>query len=738
MVWLGGFLSSLNKTAVNKGFPVFVAPVRDGFGASNAAVSFIFSLARAESGPTGPIAGWFIDRFGPRRALFVGALMSGGGFLALGYTTSLRAFGLLYLLVVTAGANLGFSYALSTLINNWFYRRKALAMSAFQAVDSFLPAMLVGVVALAIAALSWQTTAKIIGIVLLVVILPLAFFIKDAPESMGLTMDGDAPGGSQEPSRPLTARHTRWAKPAWRPPEEYSLRQTLRSWAFWNLTGGTALRLIAKAGVTVHIIPIMASKGVSERTAAFMFGLQLFLTVPMYLLLGWDKAANRYDLHPIVRGVVWQALDARARRDIYGALHGYFDAAPRPPAWENVESLEDLTPGVELFHTLIGLERYEDAYVVFRDHLDHAMHFRLSANRQRAELLERLFPDGVDTLPRLASARRQGYTLNALALAYQYSGEPGRAEPLYRRAVEIDERQNDWAEASVVLGNLSDVLRLSGHLRAAETAACRALGMCREQGHRIPEGISLHRVGLALAACGAASPSAVPLCRSLNIWVAQKHKQLEGAVNTYLAQRCLWLSQPGEALPLAQRAWELAHVDRVERDFIRAARLHGEAALGLGDLSTASDRLHHALPRARAVNVVEEELPALTALAELHRRQQHYDAACELLDQVWTPADRGPYPLIHADALNVLAQIERDQGRREAAVAAATEAYKQAWCDGPPYAYHFGLSNARSHLRELGAPEPELPPFDPSKYAPIPEVELDPEDEFHVGDIPEA
>jgi hypothetical protein len=45
-------------------------------------------------------------------------------------------------------------------------------MSAFQAVDSVLPAVLVGVVALAVAALSWQTTAKIIGIVLLMVILP--------------------------------------------------------------------------------------------------------------------------------------------------------------------------------------------------------------------------------------------------------------------------------------------------------------------------------------------------------------------------------------------------------------------------------------------------------------------------------------------------------------------------------------------------------------------------------------
>ena len=303
MVWLGGFLSSLNKTAVNKGFPVFVAPVRDGFGASNAAVGFIFSLARAQSGPAGPLAGWFIDRFGPRWALFVGALMSGGGFLALGYTTSLWAFGVIYLLVVTVWTNLGFSYALSTLINNWFYRRKAFAMSAFQAVDSFLPSVLVGVVALTIAAWGWQTTVKIMGLVLLVVILPLSCFIKDSPESMGLTMDGDPPGGAQDPPRLPTTRRTRWAPPAWRPPEEYSMRQALRSWAFWNLTGGTALRLISKTGVTVHIIPIMASKGVSEQTAAFLFGLQLFLTVPMYLVLGW--AADRFPKPPVL---MWASL----------------------------------------------------------------------------------------------------------------------------------------------------------------------------------------------------------------------------------------------------------------------------------------------------------------------------------------------------------------------------------------------------------------------------------------------
>jgi ATP/maltotriose-dependent transcriptional regulator MalT len=133
------------------------------------------------------------------------------------------------------------------------------------------------------------------------------------------------------------------------------------------------------------------------------------------------------------------------------------------------------------------------------------------------------------------------------------------------------------------------------------------------------------------------------------------------------------------------------------------------------------------------VNYVEEELPALSGLAELRRRQCDLKAARELLDDVWESAERGPYPLLHADALNVLAQIERDAGNRQAAVEAATKAYRLAWCDGPPYAYHWVLEAAKKHLRELGAPEPtDLPPFDESKYEPMPEVEINPADKFHA------
>ena len=113
-------------------------------------------------------------------------------------------------------------------------------------------------------------------------------------------------------------------------------------------------------------------------------------------------------------------------------------------------------------------------------------------------------------------------------------------------------------------------------------------------------------------------------------------------------------------------------------------------------------------------------------------------AARELLDDVWEAAERGPYPLIHADARNVLAQIERDAGDEAAAVEAATRAYKLAWCDGPPFAYHWGLEKARGHLRELGAGEPEMPAFDESKFEPMPEVEIDPADEFGANVAGEA
>jgi hypothetical protein len=167
-------------------------------------------------------------------------------------------------------------------------------------------------------------------------------------------------------------------------------------------------------------------------------------------------------------------------------------------------------------------------------------------------------------------------------------------------------------------------------------------------------------------------------------------------------------------------------------DFIRAAQLQGEAALGVHDLTRADERLYHALTQARAVNVVELELPALIAIARLELTQGHRREARSRLDDVWDAAERGPYPLYQADAFNVLAEIAMAEDDRSAEIDAATKAYRAAWCDGPPYAYHWGLMKAKAHLAAPGAPEPDMPPFDESKFEPMPDVEINPKDEYWV------
>src|SRR5947209_694508 len=234
-------------------------------------------------------------------------------------------------------------------------------------------------------------------------------------------------------------------------------------------------------------------------------------------LVGWDRRANRYDLHPIVRGVVWSGLNEDARRGVYTSLHAHFEAVPMIDDYRKVKSLEDLTPAIELYNTLIGLGRYDDAGRFFYERLEKATHFRLSASRQRVELLELLFPDGLEQLPRLNSQGYQAVTLNSLALGYLLSGQPGRAAVLCRRNITIRSEMKNDRNLSVVLCNLSDTLQLSGALCESESAARRALVIAREQDDRFQEAVSLYWLGLTLAARGLANESGSALQRSLRM-----------------------------------------------------------------------------------------------------------------------------------------------------------------------------------------------------------------------------
>jgi tetratricopeptide (TPR) repeat protein len=448
-------------------------------------------------------------------------------------------------------------------------------------------------------------------------------------------------------------------------------------------------------------------------------------------LIGWDREANRYDAHPIVRGMVWQFTDAADQRAVYAALEAHFEPMVTPE-WQKVETLADLTSAIERYHTLVGLGRYDDAIDLFYDQLNLATLYRLAAHRERIEWLELLFPGGVSGSPALTKDNDQSFTISALAQSYQLSGQPGRSVPLTRRAYEIYGREGETHNRSILLSNLGPALREIGALCDAVAALQQALVLSRELKDEHQEGVALQELGRALGSRGAHALGHVALGRSRYIFVKRGAAQSEGVAGAYLAELALWVGDLVRAGNWTERAWKLAAVQRVERDFIRVALLQGRVALDDGDLSRADDRLHYALSRARALGVVESELPARIAIAELELRRGDLQKARGSLDDLWETAERGPYPLFQADAFNVLAAIVLAEADKPAAITAATNAFKAAWCDGPPYAYHWGLEKAKAHLAALGAPEPEMPPFDESKFEPMPEVEINPKDKYWV------
>jgi tetratricopeptide (TPR) repeat protein len=257
----------------------------------------------------------------------------------------------------------------------------------------------------------------------------------------------------------------------------------------------------------------------------------------------------------------------------------------------------------------------------------------------------------------------------------------------------------------------------------------RAVQVSRQQQKEDGECWGLASLGLTLAARNQRHTSEKIFKRALAL-----EKEGLGDANFIYdshAMFAIWLNQFAHAHELALKAKAFysgmdGGRNHYKRRFIRSLWLQGLAAMNLNKLSEAEECFHQALVEARERNQIGEEIPTRIRLAELRRRQGNAQAARELLEEVWEPAERGGFRLYLADAWNVLAQIESDAGHAKETIDAATRAYRLAWCDGPPFAYHWGLEKARAFLHKLRAPEPTLPRFDMEGREPMLDVEIEP------------
>jgi sugar phosphate permease len=161
------------------GLPFFYDFMVKEFGWTRAIVTSGNAIGKLIVGPLfGFIAGWMIDKYGPRRLMMSGALMMGAAFIGLSFTGgSLTLFYMFYVLNALAYVS-GGPLPCQVLISRWFDKNRGKAMGiAYLGIGTggaLVPQIAAGLEK----QFGWHMALTSLGIVIIIVAFPLAFFIK--------------------------------------------------------------------------------------------------------------------------------------------------------------------------------------------------------------------------------------------------------------------------------------------------------------------------------------------------------------------------------------------------------------------------------------------------------------------------------------------------------------------------------------------------------------------------------
>jgi sugar phosphate permease len=266
------------------GFTAMIDPIVREFGWSYTEVSFASSLRGLEMGILAPIVGVLVDRFGPRKLIFIGVVTIGAGFMLLSLTQSLWMFYASFILLAF-GAGGCTSVVTLAVVARWFRRNLGKAMGI--TVSGFgASGLLVPVIVWLIDSYGWRSAMIIQGVGMWVLGMPLALLIRNQPEEMGLVPDGaSVPGpGTAASKRPDIAE------------AQIPFRDALKSRPFLYLNLVETLRFAVLAAVVVHVMPCLSVQGIPRETAGLVAAAIPLFSIPGRFGFGWmgDVTDKRY------------------------------------------------------------------------------------------------------------------------------------------------------------------------------------------------------------------------------------------------------------------------------------------------------------------------------------------------------------------------------------------------------------------------------------------------------------
>ena len=273
-------LGMFGNGSISQGFPRFFTPIQQSIGLNEAQMGLVFSLARAEGSIAGPAIGWLVDRIGARPMVFVGCIVVGVSVILMSRANSYWMLLVLFSGFVSMGKSAGFGQTLMAAVNQWFIRRRHIALSTLMTAFAGGGAIVVPLLNESIQWIGWRDTLVWTGIIILALTIPISFVIRSRPEDMGLRPDGDPPM-AESPSREERQRRSSANQEV-----NFTFRQAIRTRTYWVFMIGAILRVSVTNGMLVFIFPIMALNGLSEDQASAWVSAMFFLGIPLRFVLG--------------------------------------------------------------------------------------------------------------------------------------------------------------------------------------------------------------------------------------------------------------------------------------------------------------------------------------------------------------------------------------------------------------------------------------------------------------------
>ncbi len=285
--WITGasFLTALYVGgAVFYGFTAFFEPIADEMGWSYTQISLAASLRGLEIGLLAPLVGVLADRWGPKRLIFSGAIITAAGLLLLGAAKSLAMFYGAFALIAVGISGCTLT-VLMTAIANWFRRKiglaSGIAISGFGSSGLLIPAIV-----RCIELYGWRMSANILALGAVVVILPLSFLFRRKPEQYGYYPDGQRQSSATYPDDSGQSQAA---------DIEVKTKQALKSGAFWRLAISFWYHMLVMSAVVTHVMPYLSSVGIKRATASLVATAIPLMSILGRLGLGWlgDKSNRK-------------------------------------------------------------------------------------------------------------------------------------------------------------------------------------------------------------------------------------------------------------------------------------------------------------------------------------------------------------------------------------------------------------------------------------------------------------